>query len=120
MVYLYFMKKQTLAMAAIPAAAEKQLKVLGGNIRNARKMRGMGMEELARRAMTTRETLRRLENGHSGVSLGVLAHVLWVLQLESSLGSIASVESDPQVRAYLEAGLPQRVRTKKQEPDYDF
>lgn len=114
------MRKQTLAIEGIPASAQEQLKILGENIRNARKIRGLGMDELARRAMTTRETLRRLENGHVGVSLGVLAHVLWVLRLEAQLGSIANASTDPLVPMYLTTKLPERVRSKKRDPDYDF
>lgn len=112
------MKTKTL-FSALPVPAQTQLNILGSNIRNARKIRGMGMEELARRAMTTRETLRRLENGHAGVSLGVLAHVLWVLQLENALGGMASFGSDPHAQAYIEAGLPKHIRAQK-DKDYDF
>lgn len=106
-------------LSVLPASAQTQLKILGSNIRNARKIRKIGMEELAQRAMTTRETLRRLENGHPGVSLGVLAHVLWVLQLEENVGAVASFTSDPHAQAYIEAGLPKHIRAQK-DKDYDF
>lgn len=97
----------------IPEAAREGLKALGGNIRTARKLQKLGMDELARRAMTTRETLRRLENGHPGVSIGVLAHVLWVLQLEDNLQEIASIRSNARIAMLVSRRLPERIRNTK-------
>jgi len=56
---------------------------------------------------------------HPGVSLGVLAHVLWVLQLDDQLGGMASLESDPVGRAMAVNRLPQRV-TREVSDDLDF
>ncbi|NCC05420.1 MAG: helix-turn-helix domain-containing protein [Proteobacteria bacterium] len=96
----------------LPGSPAANLERLGDNIRAARKLRGLSMQDLAVRTMTTRETIRRLENGHPGVSLGVLAHVLWVLQLDDQLGGMASLESDPVGRAMAVSRLPQRVTTE--------
>ena len=79
----------------------------------------MSMEDLAARALTNRETLRRLERGEPGVSIGILAHVLWVLGLEANLGNLASLQVDPHGRARMELDLPKRVR-KRKEAQYDF
>ena len=101
----------------LPANPAANLERLGPNIRAARKLRALSMQDLAARTMTTRETIRRLENGHPGVSLGVLAHVLWVLQLDDQLGRMASLESDPVGRAMAVSRLPKRITTKR---DHDL
>lgn len=103
----------------LPANPTANLERLGRNIRAARKLRGLSMQDLAARTMTTRETIRRLENGHPGVSLGVLAHVLWVLQLDDQLGDMAALESDPVGRAMAVSRLPQRVATERND-DLNF
>jgi len=105
--------------AGLPEDVASRLRELGGHIRSARKIRRMSMEALAGRALTNRETLRRLERGEPGVSLGTLAHVLWVLRLEHNLGHLASLEADPHGRARLEMDLPQRIKRRK-EAKYDF
>jgi len=102
----------------LPGNPAANLERLGHNIRTARKLRGLSMQDLAARTMTTRETIRRLKNGHPGVSLGVLAHVLWVLQLDDQLGGMASLESDP-VGNMAVSRLPQRVTTEVSD-DLDF
>ena len=113
------MSRQSSAITGLPEAPAALLRELGGHIRNARKIRRLSMEELAGRALTSRETLRRLERGWPGVSIGTLAHVLWVLGLESNLGALASPAADPHGRARLEMNLPKRIR-KRRETKYDF
>lgn len=103
----------------LPPSPAANLERLGGNIRTARKLRSLSMQDLATRSMTTRETIRRLEKGHPGVSLGVLAHVLWVLQLDAQLGRIAALEHDDLGRAMAVSRLPKRVATEKND-DLDF
>jgi len=113
------MSKQSNSILGLPKAAAVRLRELGRHIRNARKIRHLSMEELAARSLTNRETLRRLEKGEPGVSIGTLAHILWVLGLEANLGNVASLEVDPHGRARLALELPQRIR-KRQEAKYDF
>jgi transcriptional regulator with XRE-family HTH domain len=106
-------------ITGLPEDAAARLRELGGHIRNARKIRRLSMAELAGRALTNRETLRRLERGWPGVSIGTLAHVLWVLGLEANIGKLASLEADPHARVLLELNLPKRIRRRK-ETKYDF
>jgi len=88
------MSKQTLAKEALPDSATRALAKLGRDIRAARKLRGITAAQLAERTYTTRATITRLENGHPGVSLTILAHVLWVLKLENNLGMVADPQND--------------------------
>lgn len=103
----------------LPPSPAAQLEALGQNLRTARKLRGLSMQDLATRCMTTRETIRRLELGHPGVSLGVLAQVLWVLQLDTQLGRIASLSDDTVGQAMAVSRLPKRI-TSGSSDDFDF
>jgi transcriptional regulator with XRE-family HTH domain len=113
------MTRQSKSLEGLPEEVAARLRLMGDDIRNARKSRRMSMAELAGRALTNRETLRRLEKGEPGVSMGTLAHVLWVLGLEANLGNLASLEADAHRRLRLEQELPKRIR-RRQEGKYDF
>jgi len=65
------------------------LKVLGENIKLARLRRKITTTMLAERAGMTRVTLRKVEKGDSGVTLGAYASVLFSLTLEKDLLLIA-------------------------------
>ena len=103
----------------LPPGPAAQLERLGQNIRTARKLRGLSMQDLASRCLTTRETIRRLELGHPGVSLGVLAQALWVLQPDAQLGRLAALETDAIGQAMAVSRLPKRV-TSGAHDDLDF
>lgn len=102
---------------------------MGQDLRLARTLRGITMEDMAQRIGVSRETLRRLENGHAGVSLGVMAQALWVLNLEGNINNIASLAVDERGRALVAQQAKNRVtkarvRTSKtslaQSDKYDF
>lgn len=113
------MNGKNMSCRSLPRKAAGNLEALGRNIRSARVLRGLTMQEVAERAMTSRETVRRLEHGHPGVSLGVLAHVFWVLGLDDQLGLLAALENDAQGQALALARLPKRVDAGKAD-ELDF
>ncbi len=119
MQYLYGMNSKNLSRQGLPRRAAGNLESLGRNIRAARTLRGLTMQDLAERAMTSRETIRRLEQGHPGVSVGVLVHVLWVLELDDQIGALAALENDSQGQALALAGLPRRVDAGRTD-EFDF
>jgi len=94
----------------LPAVA-RVLQELGVNVRLARQRRRLQAELVADRAGMSRPTLRALERGAPGVTIGALANVLHTLGLEKELGAIgrddpfgrklvdAQLESAPRVRA---------------------
>ena len=84
------------------------LKVLGENIKLARLRRKITTTMLAERAGMGRVTLRKVENGDSGVTLGAYASVLFCLGLEKDLLLIG--KDDPLGRRLQDAGL---MTTKK-------
>lgn len=87
------------------------LKQLGENIRLARLRRGFSMELVAERAGMSRPTLRAVENGEPGVTLGSYANVLHSLGLHEDLGLVA--RDDELGRKLQDAGLPTRRRAPK-------
>ncbi|MGI0134495.1 MAG: helix-turn-helix domain-containing protein [Candidatus Micrarchaeaceae archaeon] len=94
--------------AQTPPALEEILKTLGENIHLARLRRRISTTMLAERAGMTRNTLRSVERGDSGVTLGAYASVLFCLGLEKDLLLIG--KDDPLGRKLQDAGL---THTKK-------
>ena len=93
--------------APLPVAL-RELVGLGENIRLARLRRGLTAGLVAERAGMARDTLRALEQGDPGVSLGSLANVLQALGLSSSLSVLAA--DDVLGRKLQDAQLEERVR----------
>ncbi len=87
------------------SALDGILKELGENIRLARLRRKISTTMLAERAGMTRKTLRAIERGENGVTLGSYANVLFCLGLEKDLLLIG--KDDPLGRKLQDAGLPQ-------------
>lgn len=90
------------------SALEEILQTLGENIRLARLRRKISTTMLAERAGMTRNTLRSIERGDGGVTLGAYASVLFCLGLDKDLLLIG--KDDPLGRKIQDAGL---THTKK-------
>jgi transcriptional regulator with XRE-family HTH domain len=87
---------------------EDILKTLGESIRLGRLRRKISTTMLAERAGMTRNTLRSIEHGNDGVTIGAIAAVLFCLGLEKDLLLIG--KDDPLGRKLQDAGL---THTKK-------
>jgi transcriptional regulator with XRE-family HTH domain len=99
--------------SASPHPAVRRLLLgLGGNIRLARLRRGLSMGLLAERAGMSLPTLRAVENGEPGVTLGSYANVLHSLGLPDDLAVVA--RDDELGRKLQDAELPTRRRAPKQ------
>jgi transcriptional regulator with XRE-family HTH domain len=85
---------------------------LGDDIRSARIRRRITTTIMAERAFIDRKTLRRVERGDPGVSLGIYAIVLFVLGLTDRLAELADVRTDQVGLQLEEEQLPQRVRQR--------
>jgi transcriptional regulator with XRE-family HTH domain len=83
---------------------------LGGNLRVARKRRGLRIVDLAQAAQCSQDTLRRLESGDPGVSLGVLARVMEAVGCAQELASMMDAAGDADGLKSEVQRLPQRVR----------
>ena len=94
----------------LPAVA-RTLAELGENIRLARKRRKLSASLLAERAGMTRPTLRAIERGEPGVTLGSYANVLHCLGLEKDLTAVG--RDDELGRKLQDAVLGSRVSREK-------
>jgi transcriptional regulator with XRE-family HTH domain len=105
---------------SVPDPVLAQLQELGERLRLARKRRGWTIVEFAERLEVNPETVRALEKGASGTSIGVLASALWVMGV-SGLDRLAATAEDLQGIALERARTPQRVRKRRERADdYDF
>jgi transcriptional regulator with XRE-family HTH domain len=94
----------------LPLPVERALTKLGQDIRSARLRRRITTTTMAERAFITRPTLRKVEQGDSGVSLGIYATVMFVLGFAPRLADLADTRNDD-VGLQLEAErLPKRIR----------
>ena len=93
---------------------QRLLRDLGENIRLARLRRGFSMKLVAERAGMSRTTLRSIERGEAGVTLGAYANALHSLGLHEDLALIA--RDDELGRKLQDAELPTRKRAPKRPP----
>lgn len=91
----------------LPPAA-RRLSRLGERIRAARLRRGLPAKLVAERAGMSLMTLRNVELGGMGVTIGAYAAVLHVLGLDGDLDAVAEV--DTLGRDLQDANLPHRAR----------
>lgn len=93
----------------LPLAARRALAKAGADIGDARRRRRLPLELVAERALTTRQTIARIERGDPTVAVGTWATTLFVLGLIDRLADIAAAVTDD-VGLSLEAErLPKRV-----------
>ena len=99
--------------ASLPSIrAQNELKKLGADIAIARKRSNITQARLAEGAGINVSTVRRVEAGDPGISLGVLAMVLLVLGELGRLGNLIDTAKDDVGLALTNQTLPQRVRIK--------
>jgi transcriptional regulator with XRE-family HTH domain len=96
------------AQAALPIPVKRALRKLGTDISAARKRRGLTSALLASRAFINRKSLTRVEQGDSGVSMGIYASVLFALGVGGGLGAL--LDNDTIGQALADDMLPKRVR----------
>ncbi len=103
------------AYAAMTPRSIEALKMLGKRLKKARLRRNESQAMIAKRTCTTRGTQQRLENGHPGVTLGVLLNTLYVYGLLDDFKEIANSDKDVVGKALEANRLPKRARHKKNE-----
>jgi transcriptional regulator with XRE-family HTH domain len=79
---------------APPLTVRRTLAKLGDDIYDARKRRKLSAQVIAERAHTSRNTLKRIEDGDPAVSMGIYASVLNALGLLEGLGDLADPARD--------------------------
>jgi transcriptional regulator with XRE-family HTH domain len=96
---------------SILPALGRILSGFGENLKAARLRRRYSADTVAQRAGIARDTLRRIELGDPGVSLGNYARVLQVLRLEQDLNRLAA--DDALGRKLQDAALGTRARAPR-------
>ena len=94
-------------------AARRAIKKLGADIKEARIRRRLPMALLAERALTSRATLQRIEEGDVGVSIGIVASVLHSLSLLEGLTHSAEHSHDVHGQLLARSQLPKRAYRKR-------
>jgi transcriptional regulator with XRE-family HTH domain len=90
--------------------AQRDLRKLGNDISIARKRRQFTQRQLAQAASVNVATVRRLERGDQGVSLGTLAMVLLVLGESQRIADLLDVARDDVGLVLSVTAMPKRVR----------
>lgn len=101
--------------APVPSEVKRALERLGADVSEARRRRRLPMEVVADRALTTRQTVARIERGDPRVAIGTLASVLFALGLAKRLGELAAPAGDSEGLALEAERLPKRVRFPRTE-----
>lgn len=100
-------------LAKTPLPVVRALRKLGEDIRDARRRRRIPTELMAQRCGISRATLRSLEKGHAGASMGAYATALFVLGLLDSLADLADARWDQVGLDLAGEQLPQRIRARR-------
>ncbi|WP_244285191.1 helix-turn-helix domain-containing protein [Acetobacter persici] len=86
---------------------------LGLNIRQARIRRSISMQSLSEMANTSRSTIQKVEQGDTGVSMGIYASVLHALGLLGNIREAAALANDLEGQQLALESLPKRVSSKR-------
>jgi transcriptional regulator with XRE-family HTH domain len=97
--------------AALLPATDDLLQQFGERLRVARLRRRLTAKQLAERAGMAPMTLRSLERGGSGVTMGAYLAVMQVLGIETDLNLLG--KADPVGRDLQDAQLPARAKAAK-------
>jgi transcriptional regulator with XRE-family HTH domain len=95
------------------AAVRRALRQLGLDLREARQRRRLTAAVVAQRAFTSRPTLRRIEAGDPGVSIGIYSAVLQALGFLDRVAELGAPARDQLGLALAAEALPRRVRQKR-------
>ncbi len=98
--------------STFPQAVHEALVTLGVNLNAARRRRRIPMFMLAQHALTTRQTISRMQNGDPGVAIGTWAAVLFAVGLGDKLADLAAPPNDLLGRFLETHQLPQRMRVR--------
>jgi transcriptional regulator with XRE-family HTH domain len=94
----------------MPLPVKRALAKLGDDIRTARIRRRIPTALMAERMLVTRTTLRKVEKGDAGVSMGIYATALFILGMTQRLYELADVRDDLVGQQLEEGRLPKRIR----------
>ena len=106
------MAKSTMG-TKLPRKLEQKMQTVGEQIRLARLRRNLSVAQVAERATCSPLTVSRIEKGIPTVAIGIYLRVLYALQLDDDILSLA--KDDELGRALQDMNLSQRERASKKE-----
>jgi DNA-binding XRE family transcriptional regulator len=98
---------------SLPLPVKRTLKKLGADLADARKRRRISTTTMAQRAMISRTTLVKVEKGEPGVSIGVIATVIFVLGMTDRLADIVDASHDRLGLDLESEKLPKRISSSR-------
>ena len=106
------MAKSTMG-TKLPRKLEQKMQLVGEQIKLARLRRNLSVAQVAERATCSPLTVSRIEKGVPTVAIGIYLRVLYALQLDDDILSLA--KDDELGRVLQDMNLPQRERASKKE-----
>ena len=97
----------------LPRKLEHKMQVVGEQIKLARLRRNLSVAQVAERATCSPLTVSRIEKGVPTVAIGIYLRVLYALQLDDDILSLA--KDDKLGRTLQDMNLPQRERASKKQ-----
>ncbi|MDQ0569547.1 transcriptional regulator with XRE-family HTH domain [Variovorax paradoxus] len=114
------MSRSSLSLSALPSQTALPLERLGQRLRAHRVHRGWTIAEMAERLLCSSNTLRALESGKPGTSIGLLAHALWLLGEIDSLDGVAPAPAGLAARRRVRRSASQGAPGEIAEDERDF
>ncbi len=99
----------------LPRKVQRNLEIMGEQVKLARKRRSLSLEAVAERAQCTKLTLMRVEKGVPTVSIGIYARVLYALGLDEDILLLA--QNDEAGKAIVDTKLLRK--NEKNDEEYD-
>ena len=93
------------------------LKKLGADLALARRRRRLTQESMAERLRISEATVRRMERGDTGISIGTLAQAFYILGELDKITQLLDTASDNIGLSLMNEQLPLRVRRKRIKSD---
>ena len=112
MICCFFMSKNTMGNK-LPRKLEQKMQIVGEQIKLARLRRTLSIAQVAERATCSPLTVSRIEKGVSTVAIGIYLRVLYALQLEDDILSLA--KDDALGKMLQDLNLKPRERASKKE-----
>ena len=105
------------AEPGFPAPVSRALKKLGADLALARRRRHLTQASMAERLRISEATVRRMEHGDTGISIGTIVQAFFVLGELQKITHLLDTASDEIGLALMNEQLPQRVRRKRVKSD---
>lgn len=102
---------------SLPTPVRRAIEKLGADLSLARRRRHLTQASMAERLRVSEATVRRMEHGDSGISLGTIAQAFFVLGELDKINRLLDSAADDIGLSLMNAQLPLRVRKKRIKSD---